>query len=74
MVPGSVRKLAYNGMEHPKRTVLTQRGDHPQRAKRNETKLAFWLQVAGDVLTRSILISMKDKPRVLYLQEKSEAK
>ena len=54
--------------------MLTQRGDHPQRAKRNETKLGFWLQVAGDVLTRSILISMKDKPRVLYLQEKSEAK
>ena len=61
-------------MEHPKRILLTACLLNEATTVPNETKLALWLQVSVDVLTHSILISMKDKPRVLYQREKSEAK
>jgi hypothetical protein len=39
-----------------------------------EAKLAFWLQITTNVLSHSIMIYMKNKPHILYLQEKSKAK
>ena len=39
-----------------------------------ETKLVFWLQVTTNVLSHSIMIYMKNKPHILYLQEKLKAK
>ena len=56
-------------MEHPKGILLTVCLLNEATTVPNETKLALWLQVAVDVLTHSILISMKDKPRVLYQRE-----
>ena len=61
-------------MEHPKGILLPVCLLNEATTVPNETKLALWLQVAVDVLTHSIPISMKDKPRVLYQREKSEAK